>query len=203
MPLPVCSRLVLYTDGLVERRQESLDAGLARLADASHAARRLPLEALQREIVQSSFADYEQQDDVAMICAELVSQSTTRFTRSIEPDPGELAPTRRSLTYWLRAGGAAPERSRDIVLAIGEALANAVEHGHNGRARVELDVRREGDQITATVQDRGSWADQVVDDTRGRGLRIMEALADRVEVDRGDHGTKVSLLLPSGSRDVR
>jgi anti-sigma regulatory factor (Ser/Thr protein kinase) len=200
-PLATGSRLVRSPDGLVERRSESLDVGFARLSDAALASRRLPLETLQEQVVATSFADYEQQDDVAMICAELVSPSRTRFARSIEPDPIELAPVRRGLSHWLRAGGTAPDVCRDIVLAISEALANAIEHGTSGRAHVELDVERDDDRMVATVRDHGHWRDGLPDHTRGRGLHIMEALSRRVEVDHLDGGTRVSLLMPTGGQD--
>jgi anti-sigma regulatory factor (Ser/Thr protein kinase) len=201
VPFAECSRLLLYTDGLVERRREPLDVGFGRLSEAALASRRLPLDLLQRHVVRSSFADYEQQDDVAMICAELVSASRSRFVRSIEPDPVELSPTRHALTYWLGAGGTDADACRDIVLAVSEALANAMEHGKDGGAPVELEVLRHDDRLAVTVQDRGTWEDHAPDPTRGRGLHIMEALSDRLEVDREARGTRVSLLLPTGSRD--
>jgi serine phosphatase RsbU (regulator of sigma subunit) len=69
--LPLGSRLLLFTDGLVERRGESLDAGLERLA--ATAAQRLPL-ALEQwcdDLVAAQLDGREVDDDVAVLAVEL------------------------------------------------------------------------------------------------------------------------------------
>jgi hypothetical protein len=58
------SLLVLYTDGLVERRGESLDAGLGRLRDA---VRPQAPDLVCREVMQRLVADRAPSDDIAML----------------------------------------------------------------------------------------------------------------------------------------
>jgi hypothetical protein len=65
------SQVVLYTDGLVERRGESLDAGLARLLDVL-AGERMPPDGLCRRLVDVlAAADDDTTDDVALVAVEL------------------------------------------------------------------------------------------------------------------------------------
>jgi serine phosphatase RsbU (regulator of sigma subunit) len=58
--------LVLYTDGLVERRNESLDDGLLRLADAALAFRDEPVEDVANRLIER-FVGTTASDDVALV----------------------------------------------------------------------------------------------------------------------------------------
>jgi GAF domain-containing protein len=63
--------IVLYTDGLVEERDTSLDVGLARLAEACRTGPRDDLEALCEHILGSLLADRTTRDDVALLIVRL------------------------------------------------------------------------------------------------------------------------------------
>jgi len=65
--------LVQYSDGLVERRGESLDAGLGRLADAVRALRELPVEELCTHLVQRAVSPSAQSDDIVVVAARFRS----------------------------------------------------------------------------------------------------------------------------------
>jgi len=58
--------LVLYTDGLVERRNESLDDGLLRLADAAVAFRDEPVEEVANRLIER-LVGTTARDDVALV----------------------------------------------------------------------------------------------------------------------------------------
>jgi serine phosphatase RsbU (regulator of sigma subunit) len=62
--------LLLYTDGLVERRDEDLDRGLLRLRDTVAAVRHLPLEALCDAVLAGMEPDGR--DDIALIAVRVV-----------------------------------------------------------------------------------------------------------------------------------
>jgi anti-sigma regulatory factor (Ser/Thr protein kinase) len=49
--------------------------------------------------------------------------------------------------------------------------------------------------ITVVVSDRGSWRPPQEPGvrSRGRGIRLMEALSDRTSIETSDHGTHVRL----------
>ena len=65
VPLPPGTTLVLYTDGLVERRGEPLDRGLDRLVEAVTELHRLPTDELCDQLLRRLGADAE--DDVALL----------------------------------------------------------------------------------------------------------------------------------------
>jgi len=71
------ARLLLYTDGLVERRDESLDDGLARLVDEFAARRATPLPALVGELADSMLLGEQRRDDVCLLCLELAGSART------------------------------------------------------------------------------------------------------------------------------
>lgn len=76
--------MILCTDGLIERRSESLDVGLRRLAEASSEDE--PPESMADTILQRLLTEEEQDDDVAL----LVARTVPRPART--PKPTELEP---------------------------------------------------------------------------------------------------------------
>lgn len=65
------SRLLLYTDGLVERRGKALDEGLDALAVELGRRRETPLAAMVDELTVALLADEEAGDDVCLLCLEV------------------------------------------------------------------------------------------------------------------------------------
>ncbi len=64
------STIVMYSDGLIERRGESLSVGLQRLSDlASRHALAVDLEAVAARLVQEMTADAAPEDDIVVVCA--------------------------------------------------------------------------------------------------------------------------------------
>ena len=66
VPFPPESLIVLYTDGLVERRRESIDEGLERLRAAVQSG---PAETVARDVMHRLLADVVPFDDVALVVA--------------------------------------------------------------------------------------------------------------------------------------
>ncbi len=187
-------RLVLYTDGLVERRDRDLDEGFEALARAADEGRALPLQKCVLAVTEGLLRDVQTRDDV---CVLLLSWSGGQFSRRIAPDLSELSAVRHELAAWLAARGVAGPTTEDLVLATSEALANAAEHGSGPDEQVELSVWFEQPPVGAVevvvrVQDQGRWRVSDAGSERGRGLTIMRALADDVAVEAGN-GTTVWL----------
>lgn len=65
------ARLVLYTDGLVERRDQPIDVGLARLRDAAYGLLDVEGDEFLDRLVAEMAPEAEQQDDIAVLCADL------------------------------------------------------------------------------------------------------------------------------------
>ena len=78
--------------------------------------------------------------------------------------------------------------------------ANAVEHAYAPGVRTfEVDAALDEGVVTLTVRDHGQWR-SARGRHRGRGLPIMEALMDSVEVEQDDHGTVVVMRRTLGGR---
>ncbi|MFE7754608.1 PP2C family protein-serine/threonine phosphatase [Streptomyces sp. NPDC057429] len=81
-PLPPKSTVLLYTDGLVERRDETLDRGLARLRQHAAALAREPLETFCDELLSGLAAAGT--DDVALIAVRVATPEASPATATVE-----------------------------------------------------------------------------------------------------------------------
>ena len=113
-----------------------------------------------------------------------------RLAFSLPRDRLSVPLTRRVLDAALAVLEITGECRHDISLAIGEACANAVEHADQG-AQYQVSVTINDDKCVIDVIDEGSGVDPAAipveagpEDEAGRGLRIIRALADAVEVRR-------------------
>jgi serine/threonine-protein kinase RsbW len=68
LALPRDARLLLYTDGLVERRRRSMDLGIERLAHESALRRDAPLPRLALSLTDAMLDDFDGDDDVCLLC---------------------------------------------------------------------------------------------------------------------------------------
>ena len=88
-----------------------------------------------------------------------------------------------------------------MVLAVNEAMANAAEFAYvmverPGAMHVLASYDGTAATLTVTVTDEGAWrsADPATTDLkRGRGIPLMQALADHATVDSTAAGTRVCL----------
>ncbi|MGR7024703.1 SpoIIE family protein phosphatase [Geodermatophilus sp. URMC 62] len=178
--------LLLYTDGLVERRGEVLDVGLQRVTDAAARLAGADPARLTRALLAEVLDASALPDDVAVIAARLTPPPVQE---TLPADPARLARVRRTVTTWARAAGLSEDGVDDLQLALGEALANAVEHAYaasGGAGRCEYRLARTADgSVDVCVRDEGVWRPVPADPGhRGRGLELISALATDVEVAR-------------------
>jgi PAS domain S-box-containing protein len=181
---PAGASLVLYTDGLVERRGEGVDTGLKRLIAAVSGGTD-DLEALCVRVVDGCLGPSSGDDDVTALFARAEPHlgSSARFTLS--PDGDALGALRRLLRRWLTEAGASPDDVAAVTMAANEAWENAIEHAH-AFAPVPISVafeRRDGD-VFITVHDAGAPPGES-DPDRGRGLALMQALMDEASFSFG------------------
>lgn len=185
--LPPDSALVLFTDGLVERRRESLDVGLDRLAESALDPM-APPRALVAQVC-AAVLHGPQEDDACVLAARV--DDPNGFCAMFDGTPQALSGVRRRLGSWLdeRRVGAADAWA--VVLAMGEAMANAVEHaGGNGAVLVTAAIDGDG-AVHGGVHDSGQWSAVPAPGDRGRGLGIVRTLMDEVLVDRTERGSSV------------
>ena len=186
------STLVMYTDGLVEERGVSIDVGLEALREAVADGPDAP-EALCDHIVARLLANRPATDDIAVLTVRTVPMSAERLHLDLPTNPKSLATLRRTLGRWLESLGASRVESNDIQVACHEACSNAMEHAYRFReATIDVDGEFDGEEVRVTVADRGAWREKR-DSDRGRGLDLIRALMDSVEVEPGEAGTTVRI----------
>jgi serine phosphatase RsbU (regulator of sigma subunit)/anti-sigma regulatory factor (Ser/Thr protein kinase) len=189
---PAGSRLLLYTDGLIERRDESIDESLQRLTLAAGAATRGADVSFADRVYRALLDETPLEDDVALLAIETVPlQDTLEMTLAARPNV--LGGMRNTLGRWLQVAGASEDELFDVTLSVSEAAANAIEHAYGAR-EASFDVRCERNErrVTVTVHDAGRWR-TARSTGGGRGLEIMRALTDRVSVKSDEVGTIVTM----------
>jgi serine/threonine-protein kinase RsbW len=185
------TRLVFYTDGLVDRRGRSLERGLARLVEEAAHSRTAPPSRLAEALLES-LLEPTPQDDVCLLVVGF--GAGPRFDRELGAQPEELAPLRDDLRAWL-TGNAVLGHDRDaLVFACSEAVTNAIEHAYRDVAAglVWVSATMGSDGVLLRVTDHGSWRPPGEVEDRGRGLLLLDRLMDDLEVDHAA-GTTVTM----------
>ncbi|HEX2806348.1 MAG TPA: SpoIIE family protein phosphatase [Kineosporiaceae bacterium] len=195
--------VLMYTDGLIERRtrsyadgERSLLKGAAaldhhdvdRLADGVLAVAGIPGSSIQVE------------DDTAVLLLRWTPQDTTEpghgvtHVRTLPVTPSSAVIARWYVDDLLQSWGV-PEPTREIaVLLANEVVANAVRHAHR---TVRLDVTADHAQVRVEVFDDSHREPKLVETspfaTSGRGLSLVDALSSGwgVRTSAGDLGKTV------------
>ncbi|WGL52215.1 SpoIIE family protein phosphatase [Nocardioides sp. BP30] len=178
VPVGEGSLLALYTDGLVERRRIDLGTRLDELERILTRHRDVPLGKLPARLIELLVEDNA--DDVAVVIATVQPARSELICLAVEEDLDEIGSARTRTEEQLLAWGV-PQRQRlDLVLMVSELVTNAMTHG---RPPVELRLRRTQREIVVEVSDASSVRARRqrpgIEDEHGRGLGIVERLADR------------------------
>ncbi|HXV93405.1 MAG TPA: ATP-binding protein [Pseudonocardia sp.] len=143
-------------------------------------------------------ARHVSRDPVARRCA-LRPLPVRTLRMSSRADPRELPAMRRRVGHWAERNGLPRDVLIDLQLALGEALANGVEHAYRDGAAGTVDVRLgiRCSAVAVKVVDHGRWRPRPrFRGHRGRGLEMIEQLAHRVRVRATRRGTRVSFRIP-------
>jgi serine phosphatase RsbU (regulator of sigma subunit)/anti-sigma regulatory factor (Ser/Thr protein kinase) len=193
-PFPVGSALLLYTDGLIERRDESIEQGFERLRRAAQHAIAGEDASFADRVYRALVADASFDDDMALLTIESVPlESVMELT--LNAHTAALAGLRRTVGRWLASMGLGDEQRFDVTVATSEAASNAIEHAYGARdAQFWVRCECDGTEVTISVRDSGRWREPgSVRAGRGRGLVMMNALVDSVDVEYDEAGTTVTL----------
>jgi serine/threonine-protein kinase RsbW len=122
------------------------------------------------------------------------------FEASLPPDLSRLRSLRHDVAAWLESIGVPPDRRDDVVLAVHEAAANAIEHA---TGRVTVRGAHDGDKLLLVVSNSGRWrGPRAVDVARGRGLTIMRGLTTNLEIRTNPEGTTVRMRMDFSSTEA-
>jgi serine phosphatase RsbU (regulator of sigma subunit)/anti-sigma regulatory factor (Ser/Thr protein kinase) len=190
--LPVGSVLLLYTDGLVERRGTPIDDGFERLLRAAEDAPRDP-EQLVEHILRNLVGGEERGDDIALLAVRLLAVAPRPLHVRIPSRVGGLDLVRDAMRVWLQGTPLPRVDAHDVVLATWEACANAIEHALEPGADY-VDVRAEvtDSRVRVSVEDTGRWTPPTDRPDRGLGLRLIHAAMSAVDIASNDAGTCVT-----------
>lgn len=191
--MPPGSTLFCYTDGLVERRGEDIDVGLARLAGLLVDAGPSSVDRLVERALDTMRSD-DAPDDIAVLALRWTGE---RVRTDLPGDVTAPAAARRFVTSALadRSGEEASPQPDDLALVVSELVTNAVRAGAT-RIGVELLVAEH--RVELRVDDDASgWPTprQAEDgDLDGRGLQIVEVVADEWHATELDRGKQVTVI---------
>jgi serine phosphatase RsbU (regulator of sigma subunit)/anti-sigma regulatory factor (Ser/Thr protein kinase) len=192
--LPPGSTLVMFTDGLIERRGESLDEGLERLRQAVGEGPS-DLEDLCTHILTELIGDRPAGDDVALLAVRRrPSSSGNPLLLRLPAETGSVPVARHAIGKLLYEHGATADETHALELAVSEAAANAVEHAYDpGDHEFEVAAEVRTDGVYVTVRDSGRWRSPR-GRARGLGLGLIKQVMDEVDVQRTDNGTTLRMV---------
>jgi PAS domain S-box-containing protein len=190
--------LVFYSDGLVERRGERLTEGLDRLAELGETLRNVPVGDVCDALAAGLGVDTSREDDVAILAVCFAPVETFRRTFPARAD--ELRALRESMRGWLEEHELRePALGNALLLAVGEACANAIEHAYpdGDPGEVDVEIAKSQTSLTVRVSDSGRFrvSSEPTPD-RGRGTEIMRRLSVDFERQATTAGTLVSFRIP-------
>ncbi|MFG2946879.1 SpoIIE family protein phosphatase [Streptomyces adustus] len=191
-------RLVMCTDGLVEMRGEDIGVGLATLCEsAAHPA--ASMDDACDTIIRALNTRGGRKDDVALLMARLNGIAPDKVAEwRLALDPAEVRRARAAVREQLHDWGLSRQADQAELL-VGELVTNAVRHSH-GRPVVLRLVH--GETLLCEVDDDDHDLPTLLsagpDDERGRGLRVVSALAREWGTSRRGAGKTVwfELTLP-------
>jgi serine phosphatase RsbU (regulator of sigma subunit)/anti-sigma regulatory factor (Ser/Thr protein kinase) len=191
--LPAGTVLVLYTDGLIERRGKSIDDGLADLRVAVAGAPKNPDELLDH-VLERVVGGGERRDDIALLAARVLPVAPRVLNLRVPSHVDSMDLVRDALRAWLAGVPLERGQAEDVVLATWEACANAIEHAIDStddHITVNAEV---GDSVArVVVEDAGRWGSPTQRENRGLGLRLIDSLVTSVDIAHGGTGTRVTI----------
>ncbi len=172
------SRLVLYTDGLIEDRNRDIDTGLAMLHDALTGPGRTPEETCQA--VLDALLPARPGDDIALLVARSRLLDPAQVADwDIPGDPAAVAGIRSQVARRLEEWGL-EELAFSTELVISELVTNAIRYGTAPR---RLRVLRDGTSLICEVADGSSTSPHLRraadTDEGGRGLFLVARFTQR------------------------
>ncbi len=189
--------VIMYSDGLIERRGESIDAGLERLEQLAIAARHRPINEVADHLLAGMGEHSPAHDDIVVACFRY-TPVLAEILFEIPAHGGNLAPMRAELRGWLQRQRVALGPADDLLLGVGEACSNAIEHAgrEDGIGTVSVKITNHSSHVVANVADEGPWrTPNNRGQLRGRGTSIMQHVSLHFTRSTDRHGTKITMAV--------
>ncbi|MEU0048804.1 SpoIIE family protein phosphatase [Streptomyces sp. NPDC006309] len=178
--LPPGSRLLLYTDGLVERRGRPIDDGLRQLRELLAG----PVGEIEADCDSwlDALAGGQHDDDIAMLYLhrpEDASHQVVAVVRDYAPVSSAVPDARQLVSVVMREWGLR-HLANDMMLIADEMVANAVRHA---RTPLRVELRRAGERVVLEVTDSSLEEPRLIVSHPGefghRGIFLVDAIASR------------------------
>ena len=193
VPLGPGSVLLLYTDGLVERRGVPIDEAIERARTELRQAPRRQSADITEHLLGTLLPASGHDDDVAVL---VYVHPREPLRLELRAEPRSLVPMRRELRQWLAQSDVPDDPAADVILAADEACTNSIEHGYSGGGDGTLTLTATAGEghVEVVVADDGTWRKPPADPgIRGRGVALMRALMTEVDITPGENGSRVRL----------
>ena len=191
--VPARATLLMYTDGLVERRRRPLTAGIDQASEAVQEGQHVAIDDLATQVMTRLAPAGGYDDDVAL----LLYRHPAPLEMAFPAESAQLAPVRKALRGWLDQCALPQQTVQNILVAAGEACANAIEHGHRNSPGETIRLRAEAgaSDLRLTIADTGHWKapEPEANPYRGRGVTLMRAMMQQVTITPGPVGTTVDM----------
>lgn len=194
--------LVLYSDGALTMPGRSVEQCRSHLMAAATAAARLDgpsadVDGACQRLVDALVDHQLPQDDLVIMLVHRLRDAVRPLRTTVPARPGQLATVRQQLQEWMDACGVSEQDAVCVQIAIGEAASNVVEHayqsGQDGDLELLVSISADG-ELTAEVSDQGEWVPpRRESQLRGRGLPLMRACMESMELSKADGGTVVRM----------
>ncbi len=193
--LPAGSHAVFYTDGIIENDRDVL-AGEKRLVETLRSLLQNTTEATlsdpATQLLERIFNGASNRDDAAALILSRYAP-VPDYIFSAVPTAAALA--RAIVRDEMAALGIESSRRFGVLVALGEAVANAVEHAYRDDAPglIRLELGKDERNFILSVEDYGRWRPFVRRENRGRGIELMHAYMDGVQIRSTRESTRIVL----------
>ena len=193
--------LVLYSDGALSLSGRSVEQSRSHLISSATAAVLSgppgDLDGVCERLLTALTRYQPPQDDLVLLVVYRLPEPVRPLRMTVPARPGQLATLRQQLQDWMDTYGVSEPDAVSVQIAVGEAASNVVEHAYpaetEGDLELSVSISSAGD-LSAQVTDHGRWRQPVAENRlRGRGLPLMRACMESMELIKAGDGTAVRM----------
>ena len=195
------SSLILYSDGLIEQRGQSLSVGLDHLEEAASQLSQSTPEEICAGLFERLGSDAGRNDD-AVVLVMRPGMDPSEYHEVFPARPEELRNLRSSLRSWSKARGLSQSVTDDLLISVGEAASNCIRHAYRDTVGGDVTVRITlvGANLNVSIADAGKWRNLYDEEAfPGLGTEIIYSVTDDLHITRSGTGTIITFQIPTGA----